>query len=146
MKIFIKEINYNSVEYFEEVKFRDKYLREPLGLKFTEQQLAEEIREIHFGAYYNNKLAGCLILKPVSMEIIIMRQVAVDESLRGLGIGKMLVAHSEEYSKSKGYNKIIMRARDTAVKFYEKLGYTKEGEMFIEVTIPHYKMFKYLND
>ena len=32
-------------------------------------------------------------------------------------------------------------AQDHARKFYEKLGFKQEGEVFMEVGIPHIKMF-----
>ena len=37
-----------------------------------------------------------------------------------------------------------MHARETAVGFYEKLGYKVVGDKFTEVTIPHYVMEKKL--
>jgi hypothetical protein len=37
-----------------------------------------------------------------------------------------------------------MHARKTALGFYEKLGYSRQGEEFTEVTIPHYIMEKAL--
>jgi predicted GNAT family N-acyltransferase len=37
-----------------------------------------------------------------------------------------------------------MHARQTAVGFYQKLGYSITGEPFEEVTIPHYIMEKAL--
>jgi predicted GNAT family N-acyltransferase len=37
-----------------------------------------------------------------------------------------------------------MHARQSAVGFYQKLGYQIRGEEFEEVTIPHYEMQKQL--
>ncbi|MBK6878814.1 MAG: GNAT family N-acetyltransferase [Ignavibacteria bacterium] len=48
------------------------------------------------------------------------------------------------FSREKGFERIVMHARDSAVPFYEKLGYSKVGDMFTEVTIPHFKLFKNL--
>jgi len=73
-----------------------------------------------------------------------MRQVAVDGTYQAKGIGKKLVEYSERLALEKNFDKIILNARDTAVKFYLKLGYRIEGEMFIEVEIPHYRMSKKL--
>jgi predicted GNAT family N-acyltransferase len=39
-------------------------------------------------------------------------------------------------------NAVVLHARETAVSFYKKLGYTKEGNVFEEVGIPHWKMTK----
>ena len=144
MIIEIKEIEFDSPEYKDEVELRDKILREPLGLNFTAEQLKSEENEHHLGAYLSGKLVGCLLLKPVDCKTIKMRQVAVDGTYQAKGIGKKLVEYSERLALEKNFDKIILNARDTAVKFYLKLGYRIEGEMFIEVEIPHYRMSKKL--
>lgn len=144
MIIEIKEIEFDSPEYKDEVELRDKILREPLGLTFTAEQLKSEENEYHLGAYLSGKLIGCLLLKPIDNSTVKMRQVAVDETIQGKGVGKKLVEFSEQFAFGKGYSEIILNARDTAVQFYLKMGYKVIGEMFIEVTIPHYKMQKTL--
>ena len=35
---------------------------------------------------------------------------------------------------------MVLHARQTAVPFYERLGYETYGEPFVEVTIPHIAM------
>ena len=74
-----------------------------------------------------------------------MRQVAVAPELQRQGIGKALV----EYSKALAQRldiAMILHARETAVAFYEHLGYAKLGDRFEEVTIPHWAMEKRLTD
>lgn len=144
MEIIIREIEYGSSEYQDEVKLRDEILRKPLGLVFTPEQLAEEVNEFHLCAFANEEIVGCLLLKPIDKVVIKMRQVAVKSDLQNSGIGKQLVLFSESFAREKGYSIITMHARNSAVPFYEKLGYKKEGNEFIEVTIPHYTMIKNL--
>lgn len=141
--MIIKIIEHNSKEYEEEVNLRHKILREPLGLKFWDDELAAEKSQYHLCAFdESNKLIGCLLLNPVSETKIKMRQAAVEESMQGKGIGKALVLQSEKFAVSLGYTEIILHARATAVPFYFKLGYKVIGDVFFEVTIPHYKMSK----
>ena len=71
-----------------------------------------------------------------------MRQVAVVNDLQGHGIGKALVEQSEALAHSLGFCRMILHAREMAVRFYEKLGYAKVGDRFEEVTIPHWAMEK----
>ncbi len=52
--------------------------------------------------------------------------------------------YAEVFLAQKGYREIILHARQRAVAFYEKLGYRKEGDLFIEVTLPHFLMRKEL--
>lgn len=143
--IVIKEIVHNSELYEEEVKLRYKILREPLSLLYTPEQLDEEKDQFHLCAFDDDKLIGSLLLKPINQNIIQMRQFAVDSDYQGKGIGKLLVIHSEEFAVKKGFTKMILHARETAIPFYKKMNYILEGEQFIEVTIPHMKMYKDLN-
>jgi predicted GNAT family N-acyltransferase len=139
------EIEFGTPAYDEAVKLRYKVLKEPLGLDFTPEQLAEEFDQIHL-ATYTEGLALCayLLLTPHSGTTIQMRQVAVEPGLQKKGIGKKLVAFSESWSITHGYTEMILHARDTAVPFYLKLGYKKSGKPFEEVGIEHWLMKKNL--
>lgn len=143
--MIIKEIKYGSIDYKNEVELRDKVLRKPLGLKFTKEQLDEEKEQFHFCAFDNEKIIGCLLLKPQSNAVIQMRQVAVDDVEQGKGIGRQLVLFAEKFALEKKFKEIILHARDTAIPFYENLGYEKIGGGFVEVTIPHWEMKKSLS-
>lgn len=137
------QIEFGTPEYDEAVRLRYKILREPLGLDFTAEDLAKEYDQYHLGAYdAKNNLVGYLLLSPKAEHIIQMRQVAVQADLQNRGIGKGLVYYSESFVQSKGYKTMMLHARDTAVPFYEKLGYKKVGSAFEEVGIKHYKMEK----
>ena len=73
-----------------------------------------------------------------------MRQVAVDDTKQGKGIGSALLQFSETFAQLKGYASIHCHARKTAVPFYLKHGYTIIGDEFTEVNIPHVYMEKLL--
>ena len=142
----IIEIEFATPEYDETVNLRDSILRKPLNLSFSEEQLAEEYTDIHLAAYDSAWiLRGCLVLTPKSENVIKMRQVAVVSDVQGTGIGRAMVEKSEIVARSRGYARMELNARDTAVPFYEKLGYHTEGGMFEEVSIAHFKMAKELN-
>ena len=142
----IIEIEFATPEYDETVNLRDSILRKPLNLSFSEEELAEEYTDIHLAAYDAAwVLRGCLVLTPKSENVIKMRQVAVVSDVQGTGIGRAMVEKSEIVARSRGYARMELNARDTAVPFYEKLGYHTEGGMFEEVSIAHFKMAKELN-
>jgi N-acetylglutamate synthase-like GNAT family acetyltransferase len=140
--ISIKQIAHDSIEYLHIVALRQRILREPLGLRYTSEQLDNETDEFIFAAYDGSTIIGCLHLKPVEKNVMQMRQVAVDESLQGKGIGKILVQRAEQFARERDYQKIILHSRNTAIPFYEKLGYSVIGDEYIEVTIPHHTMHK----
>jgi len=143
--IEVRLITHGSEEYKTELELRNKILRIPLGLDVHQDDLSNEHLHHHIGAFENDRLIGILVLTPLNSSEVKMRQVAVDESLQSRGIGKKLVEFSEQFAKDNGFKKIVMNARDVAVPFYEKLGYKKDGDMFVEVTIPHFKLYKHLH-
>ncbi len=57
-----------------------------------------------------------------------MRQVAVAADAQGRGIGRLLVAEFEAEAIRRGAARVTLHARQTAVAFYERLGYAVEGE------------------
>ena len=144
MNEHLKWIEHGSEGYEDIVALRYKILRKPLNLHFTPEQLAEEKNYFHLGYYLDNKINGCLMLCPEENGRIKMKQVAVAEEFQGKGIGAKMIKEAEEFASEKGFTLMYCHARDTAVPFYEKLGYHKEGDMFVEVTIPHYEMEKNL--
>jgi predicted GNAT family N-acyltransferase len=60
-------------------------------------------------------------------------------------VGSFLISESEKLAVAKGYNKIELHARDTAVEFYVKAGYSILGDVFQEVGINHFFMYKNLS-
>lgn len=142
MNIEIKQIAFDGEEYKKEIELRYKILRQPLGLNYTQEQLDAEKDEFHFAAFDGEKLIGCLLMKAIDNEEIKMRQVAVDGSYQGKGVGKALVLFSEKFTSENGFKFITLHARKTAVPFYERLRYQIIGDEFTEVTLPHYKMEK----
>jgi predicted GNAT family N-acyltransferase len=142
--IELKTVAHNSPEYEAEVTLRSAILRQPLGLSLSADELSEEADSHHIGCYAGGELVGCLVLKPIDARRIQMRQVAVDEKARGRGIGRMMVEYSEDLARKLGFREMILHAREVVVPFYELLGYTRVGDRFIEVTIPHWVMVRVL--
>lgn len=141
--IEFREYAHGSGEYEAAIELRREVLRVPLGLTFDSADLAKEASEIHLGAFEGDTVIATLILTPYGYEVK-MRQVAVAPDRQGQGIGGNLVAFSEDYARAAGFSTMALHARETAVEFYERLGYAAYGEPFIEVTIPHRAMRKEL--
>ena len=127
------------------VALRYRVLREPLGLNFTPEQLAAESSDILIGAYAGDKIVGSLILTRQNERTAQMRQVAVEEILQGRGIGRIMLEFAEQEAKKNGILEITLHARETALPFYERLGYGSFGESFQEVGLPHLEMRKILS-
>ena len=139
-------IEFGTPEYDQAVRLRHITLREPLGLEFMPEQLAEEYNTIHLAGFDDvGKLVAYLNLVPKEKGRVKMRQVAVDPALQGKGIGKKLVEYSEVFARESGYTIMDLHAREVVLKFYKSLKYKTVGNKFEEVGIPHYKMEKKLD-
>lgn len=138
------DIDFGSTRYDELVQLRYKILLEPLGLKFLDMHRNKEANYLHIGCIeqLDDKLVGGLILAPIDNETIRLMQVAVETRYQGEGIGRELVKYAEKRAKEAGFSKIIMHAMLSVVNFYEKIGYTQEGEIFEESGITFAKMVK----
>ena len=137
-------VEHGSGEYEETVALRDEVLRNPLGLSYDPAELAGEKDSFHLALWDEEGLAACLVLKPLDERGIKMRQLAVRESSQGKGFGREHVSYAESFAKGKGYEEIVLHARETARGFYQKLGYEAEGDSFVEVGLPHLFMRKKL--
>ena len=72
-----------------------------------------------------------------------IRYMAVTKAYERQGIGRELINAMETYAGESGRRKIVLDAREPAVGFYQKLGYTivkKSYLLFDE--IQHYRMMK----
>jgi ribosomal protein S18 acetylase RimI-like enzyme len=142
----ICEVAHGSPEYWATVDLRDAILRKPLGLQFSPEELEAERISHHVACYRGDRLVGCLVLSPLESGDVRMKQVAVVSEVQGRGIGTALAKYAEALASRRGYRRMVLHARDTAVTFYERLGYSTVGDQFEEVTILHWKMEKRLTD
>lgn len=140
----LKIIDHNSKEYKQMVELRKQILRKPLGLEFSQEDLEKEKEDLLIAAYEDDEMLGCCILTQIEPYTVRLRQMAVKAGLQGKGIGRVLMQFAENIARDRGNKKVCMHARKSAAGFYEKLGYFKAGDEFIEVTIPHYNMEKQL--
>ena len=134
-------VPFGTPEFDALLALRYDILRKPLDMDFTAEQIAAEYDSVHLACYDDGwELLGCLTLLPVDKSSVKMRQVAVAAHAQARGVGRFLVDASENWARKKGFSKMILHARETAVPFYLKLGYQKVGKQFEEVGIPHFKM------
>lgn len=142
--LFLREIEFESDDYALSVALRNLVLRRPLGRVLTVSELAPDAVDLHLGAFNGGRLLGSLILANLTGKQIKMRQVAVDPGAQGQGVGRRLVEFSEAEARAMGGQEMVLNARETAVPFYQRLGYQVVGEKFTQVTLPHIKMMKSL--
>jgi predicted GNAT family N-acyltransferase len=140
----LKQIDHGTPEYRQMVKLRDDILRKPLGLSFNADELAREKEDILLGAFDDDEILACCLLTKVDDKTLKLRQMAVQNTLQGKGIGASIMNFAETIARDKGYKSLVMHARNTAIGFYEKFGYRVTGDEFTEVNVPHHLMEKRL--
>lgn len=103
----------------------------------------------HFGLFIDKNIIGVLSVFKNNNVIFNtenqfqIRGMAILKKFQRKGFGDELVKHSEEHVKSQFGKLIWFNARESAVPFYEKLGYIKIGEPFSIADIGiHYIMKK----
>jgi len=137
-----KIVPFGSEAHKATIDLRYAILRAPLGMVFTEEQLAAEKEDFHLATYdAEGNLVACLVLHRKDDAYLKMRQVAVAETQQRKGIGQQMVDFSHEWARGEGYQVMFCHARESAADFYErKLGYLIVGEPFEEVGMKHYRM------
>ena len=74
-----------------------------------------------------------------------IRYMAVESEFQGQGIGTRIMNALERYAQEKNASSIILYARESAVPFYQKIGYVIEEKSYLLFgNIQHYKMKKIL--
>jgi len=144
MTLLIRIVDHGSPDYAAAVDLRRAVLRTPLGLDFTAGQLAAEHADTHFAAFDGGRLVGTVVMTPYSAGIVKLRQMAVAPDAQGHGVGAALLAAFETHARAAGLTGITLAARVTAQAFYARNGYTAEGGIFEEVTLPHIRMTRSL--
>jgi predicted GNAT family N-acyltransferase len=142
--MIVRVIDHGSKFYSQMVELRTEVLRKPLGLEYTAEQLAAEKNDILIGAFNFNSLIGCCILTELTQHQIQLRQMAVIPMLHGQGIGTKIINFAENFAIENHFKILLLHARETAMGFYEKLGYQAVGEPYLEVNLPHITMEKKL--
>ncbi len=146
--IYEKEIIYGTPEHEEMINLRNRILREPLGLIFSDEDLKKEKKDFLLCCCNekNDKIVGCCVLTPLNDSVLQLRQMAVESFRQRKGVGAGVLLFAEKVAKKNHYKYIYLHARKEAVGFYEKFGYNIESDEFIEVGIPHYEMLKNIED
>lgn len=124
---------------------RYRILREPLGKERGSERNEGDETGIHFALYENDALIAVARLDRVDETVCQARFVAVESHLQGKGYGRKIMTALENEALASGYEKLILHARDYALPFYEKLGYTLIGPSYkLFDVLQHFEMFKVL--
>ena len=74
----------------------------------------------------------------------VIGRMAVAESLRGQGIGAAVLTALEERARERGHEAVELHAQLHAAGFYDRAGYERVSEVYLEAGIEHVTMRKRL--
>jgi N-acetylglutamate synthase-like GNAT family acetyltransferase len=121
-------------------------LREPWNQPHGSEVLADEASAIHVMAIdESEKVLGVARMHESAVRQGQVRCVAVATDQQGKGVGKLIMSYLEKVAAEKGWQEIILEARENAVPFYESNGYSIiEKSYLLFGEIQHYRMKKAL--
>ncbi len=91
----------------------------------------------------NNAVAVCRLNSTDNKKIGQVRFMGVSSTAQGKGYGAKIMDYIEQEAKKQGMNKIILHARENALEFYKRCGYTVvEKSYLMWDEIQHYLMEK----
>ncbi len=128
----------------------DKELNQAFALRIEvfveEQKVPPELEldeldkvALHMIAINDRDVIGCGRIV-MTHEHAHIGRVAVIKAYRNMGIGKQLMLAMMDLAKEKGAREIILHAQIQVVPFYESLGFSGHGDIFLDAGIKHIEM------
>ncbi len=145
MKISSPKTHQEFQQYYH---LRWRILRKPWGQKEGSERDETDnspSRCYHITAVINNKICGVARVEFATEKQFQIRYMAVDDLYRGMGVGRKIIEHIEDYAHHHHANELFLNARENATGFYEKLGYKITEKSYVLFgSIQHFKMLKRL--
>jgi len=99
---------------------------------------------IHYVAMQGDRPIATARIIPKS-SIAKIGRVAVVREMRGRGVGRDLMRFVLADAGALGFTEAVLDSQTYAIPFYEGVGFTAEGDEFLDAGIPHYRMRRSLD-
>ncbi|MFQ6611361.1 MAG: GNAT family N-acetyltransferase [Fidelibacterota bacterium] len=136
-----------SDEFVEYYNLRWRVLREPWNMPPGTER--DEIEESSIHRMLVDKPIGVVAVGRLHYNSSSQGQIrfmAVHPNCHGRGYGSIILSELEKIALQGGREEIILQARDNAVHFYQKNGYSiREKSYVLFESIQHYLMYKMLD-
>ena len=110
--------------------------------EFDEFDTLNELSE-HTLVYYKEQPVGTGRIRWVD-GLGKLERICILEPYRKFGLGKVIIKALEEFAEEKGVSQVKLHGQTQAEGFYEKLGYQRASDVFMEDGLPHILMTKEL--
>ena len=137
-----------TIKVFNYLPKEAKEIRETVFVK--EQGFKKEFDEVdnlarHMIIYEEEQpISTCRFYFNEEKQSFIIGRIAVRKEYRGKGIGRKMLKEAEDIIRQDGGKSTMISGQVRVEKFYEKLGYQKQGEVFLDEDCPHIWMKKVL--
>lgn len=142
----LKTIDYGSDRYQETLDLRNRVMKQPLNLDIRDEDLSGEESGYVVGAFDGEQLLGMGSLSYVNEKRAKVDYLCVDTEIQASGVGSNLLMAMETEARYQKRAEVVLEARVSAQKFYEKKGYEPFGEVYLldNAPIEHIWMIKFL--
>ena len=113
----------NEDEFNEYDLFRWRLLRKPIGKTIESLKDEYEAKSFHLIGVIDNQIVACGRLHFIDDSKAQIRYMAVDEKYQRKGLGSSILSLLESHAKKNNADKVILNARDHAIKFYAAAKY-----------------------
>ena len=113
----------NEKEFNEYDLFRWRLLRKPIGKTIESLKDEYEDKSFHLIGVIDNQIVACGRLHFIDDSKAQIRYMAVDEKYQRKGLGSSILSLLESHAKKNNADKVILNARDHAIKFYAAAKY-----------------------
>lgn len=93
---------------------------------------------MHFAAFYEGQLVSVASIFTTDSSAQ-LRKFATDPNFQGQGVGSRLVQHVIADLKHHGVQRLWCDARESALGFYQQLGFQVVGQRFYKHELPYFK-------
>lgn len=100
--------------------------------------LPKDKAAFHFGAFDADVLIGVASFFPDDTKVR-LRKMAITPAYQRHGIGKRLVLNSARHLRNLGLKTLWCDARQTAIGFYERLGFVIDPVVFDKSVLPYHR-------
>ena len=125
-------------------KLRKEVFVDEQGVPFKMEFDAQDEMEStwHVGAFVQNEIIGTMRLLFPKKGLMIIGRLTVKKDFRNNGVCRRLLHYAEKQARSQNIQLIQLSAQVQAMSFYEKEGFVKSGDKYLDAGIGHYHMSK----
>ncbi len=142
----LKLVEYGSDEYHRAAQLRYHLFYQEHNIPFESIFDPQEKQDLHLAITANsgNRVLAYGRLGQNSLDEFQIYQMVVVPECQGQGLGMRILQALTEVAIERGASRLVLNARVTKVKFYQKFGFESVGEVFASSTtgVPHIRMRK----